>query len=134
MPADPVAAGGPQVWISITGYGRCESAHRVAFGDDAAAAGGLVARTGAGPLFCADAIADPLTGLTAAEACVDKLRSGGRWLLDVSMAAVSVGFAGATLPVPAGLTVAEPHSRPVTKQAPELGADTVHVLADRIET
>ena len=87
-------------------------------------------RSDAGPLFCADAIGDPLTGLTAAEACVDKLRSGGRWLLDVSMAAVSAGLGGPTLPVPAGLAVAEPRARPVTKQAPELGADTARVLAE----
>jgi hypothetical protein len=126
------AVGGAQVWVSITGYGRSdeEDARRIAFGDDAAAAGGLVTRSDVGPLFCADAIADPLTGLTAADACLDKLRSGGRWLLDVSMAAVSAGLAGPTLPVPAALAVAEPHAREVTAQAPELGADTAQVLAD----
>ena len=47
--------GGPQVWVSITGYGRSgEDANRVAFGDDAAAAGGLVTWTDHGPLFCAE--------------------------------------------------------------------------------
>jgi CoA-transferase family III len=126
---DATAAGGPQVWVSITGYGRSgEDADRVAFGDDAAAAGGLVGWTDDGPLFCADAVADPLTGLTAADACLDKVRAGGRWLLDVSMAAVSAALAGPTLPLPAGLTVAEPQARPVRQQAPELGADTAHVL------
>jgi hypothetical protein len=130
---DAVAsAHGPQVWVSITGYGRSgENAHRVAFGDDAAAAGGLVTQSADGPLFSADAIADPLTGLTAAAACLDQLHSGGRWLLDISMADVSAGLAGPTLPVPAnGLTVADPHARQVTKQASDLGADTAHVLAD----
>ena len=128
---DTVTDGGPQVWISITGYGRSgEDGHRIAFGDDAAAAGGLVTRTAAGPLFCADAIADPLTGLTAAAACVHKLRSGGRWLLDVSMAAVSAGLSGPTVPVPTGLAATEPQARPVVKRAPELGADTAHVLAE----
>ena len=58
-----------------------------------------------GPLFCGDAVADPLTGLTAAGACVDALRAGGRWLLDVSMAAVSADLAGPTLPTPTGLAV-----------------------------
>ena len=126
-----VARGGPQVWVSITGYGRSgEDAQRVAFGDDAAAAGGLVTVTDDGPLFCADAIADPLTGLTAADACLEKIRSGGRWLLDVSMASVSAGLAGPTLPVPAGLTVTDPHARTVTEQASDLGADTAQVLAD----
>jgi hypothetical protein len=128
---DEIAAGGPQVWVSITGYGRSgEDAQRVAFGDDAAAAGGLVTRTDDGPLFCADAIADPLTGLTAADACLDKVSAGGRWLLDVSMAAVSAELAGPTLSAPAGHPVAHPHARPVTNRAPQFGADTAHVLAD----
>ena len=34
---DEVRNGGPQVWVSITGYGRRDAAARVAFGDDAAA-------------------------------------------------------------------------------------------------
>ena len=39
---DAVSAGGPQVWVSITGHGRSGGdALRIAFGDDAAAAGGL---------------------------------------------------------------------------------------------
>ena len=126
-----VARGGPQVWVSITGYGRSgEDVQRVAFGDDAAAAGGLVTVTDDGPPFCADAIADPLTGLTAADACLEKIRAGGRWLLDVSMAAVSAGLAGPTLPMPAGLTAADPHARPVTERAADVGADTAQVLAD----
>ncbi len=128
---DAVAGGGPRVWISITGYGRSGAdGGRVAFGDDAAAAGGLVTRTHAGPLFCADAVADPLTGLTAADACIDMLRAGGRWLLDISMASVSAELAGPTLPVSTALTVAEPHARHVVAEAPDLGADTAHVLAE----
>jgi hypothetical protein len=126
-----VETGRPRVWVSITGYGRAGAeANRVAFGDDAAAAGGLVTWSGADPLFCSDAVADPLTGLTAAAACLSALRSGGRWLLDVSMAAVSGGYAGPSLPVPTGLTVAAPHARPVEATASELGADTVRVLAE----
>jgi hypothetical protein len=125
------ASGGPQVWVSITGYGRSgEGANRVAFGDDAAAAGGLVVWTDDGPLFCADAVADPLTGLTGAGACVDALRTGGRWLLDVSMAAVSADLTGPTLPTHTGLVVAAPHARPAVSRAPELGADTTRVLAE----
>ncbi len=103
---DIVREGGPQVWVSITGYGRTVSdGRRVAFGDDAAAAGGLVvwADTSGGtrPLFCADAVADPLAGLTAADACLHVLDEGGRWLVDVSMAGVCGALAGPTLPVPA---------------------------------
>ena len=45
-------------WISITGHGRSgPESNRVAFGDDAAVAGGLVV-AGAPPRFVADAIAD----------------------------------------------------------------------------
>jgi hypothetical protein len=128
---DVVRAGGPRVWVSITGYGRSgDAANRVAFGDDAAAAGGLVVWKDQVPLFCADAVADPLTGLTAAHACLQALASGGRWLLDVSMSAVSAELSGPTIPAPAGLDVAQPQARPVEAQAPALGADTARVLSE----
>ena len=61
----------------------------VGFGDDAAVAAGLVAWDEAGPCFCADAAADPATGLLAALAVVDHLAAGGRWLLDVALARVA---------------------------------------------
>jgi hypothetical protein len=129
--SDAVASGGPQVWVSITGYGRSgDNANRVAFGDDAAAAGNLVTQSDQGPLFCADAIADPLTGLTAADACLHALNSGGRWLLDIAMSAVSAELAGPTLPAHDNSTVTAPHARPVTTRAPEMGADTAQVLAE----
>ncbi len=126
---DVVREGGPQVWISITGHGRAgAAANRVAFGDDAAVAGGLVAWAGATPMFCADAVADPLTGLSAASACLDTLAGGGRWLLDVSMAGVCAGLAGPTLPVAPETVVADPRARVAGRRAPQLGADTVRVL------
>jgi hypothetical protein len=126
-----VERGGPQVWISITGYGRSgDAANRVGFGDDAAVAGGLVAWAGTTPTFCADAVADPLTGLTAANACLDALARGGRWLLDVSMAGVSAGVAGPGLAVPRELPVAEPRARAPERPAPALGADTARVCAE----
>jgi crotonobetainyl-CoA:carnitine CoA-transferase CaiB-like acyl-CoA transferase len=126
-----VRAGGPQVWISITGHGRSgEAANRVAFGDDAAAAGGLVVWRDGVPLFCADAVADPLTGLAAADACLRALAAGGRWLLDLSMSAVSAAVSGPTLPVPQGMDVALPHARPVEVPAPAFGADTARVLSE----
>ena len=63
-----------RVWLRITGYGtEGERADRVAFGDDAAVAGGLV---GEGVEFIGDAIADPLTGLAATRAVLDALGSG----------------------------------------------------------
>jgi hypothetical protein len=72
-----------QVWLTITGYGR--SSNRVAFGDDAAAAGGLVALDGHTPVFCADAIADPVSGLHAALATLEALAHGGGEHIDLSM-------------------------------------------------
>ena len=129
--ADVVRAGGPQVWVSITGYGRHDTAtSRVAFGDDAAAAGGLVVWAGDSPLFCADAVADPLTGLAAAHACLEALAEGGRWLLDVSMAGVAAGMAGPTVPAAPGVAVAEPRARVPAGRAPAMGADTAAVLAE----
>jgi hypothetical protein len=133
---DLVANAGPRVWVSITGHGRTGSGRdRVAFGDDAAVAGGLVVADEAGPCFCADAAADPAAGLVAAAACLDALAVGGRWLLDVAMAGVAASLAGSTLgpdpdrPVegPAD-EVAPPRARAATGPGPALGAHTAEVL------
>ena len=75
-------------WVAITGYGWTgAAASRVAFGDDAAAAGGLVRWTKSGaPRFLGDALADPVTGLAAAIGALKGLASGGGVLVDVSLA------------------------------------------------
>jgi hypothetical protein len=86
---------GPRVWVSITAYGREDL--RVAFGDDAAVAGGLVVYDDAGPCFCADAIADPLAGLVAADACLAALGGDDRVLIDLPLAGVAAAFAGPEL-------------------------------------
>jgi hypothetical protein len=86
---DWLGAAAGRVWVSITGYGRDDAAQRVAFGDDAAVAGGLVARAPDGtPVFCGDAIADPLTGIFAALAVLAATTAGGGMLADVAMAGV----------------------------------------------
>jgi len=95
-----VAARPGLVWVAISGYGRREpGASWVAFGDDAAAAAGLPALAGAdAPVFCADAVADPLTGLHAALAALASLERGGGVLLDLALrdvAAQAARFAGA---------------------------------------
>lgn len=96
--ATAIVDAGPDVWVSITGHGRDGTGRdRVAFGDDAAAAGALVAHDDLGPCFVADAVADPLTGVAAAAAAAAALAAGGGWLLDVAMSRVAAHVAaGAT--------------------------------------
>ena len=75
------------IWVSITGYGR-DHPQLIAFGDDAAVAGGLVGHDEEGaPVFCGDAIADPITGITAAGAVLEAWKTGGGEFLDISLAA-----------------------------------------------
>lgn len=125
-----IADDGPRAWVSITGHGRAGPAREwVAFGDDAAVAGGLMAWDEAGPVFCADAVADPTTGVVAAVAAVEALAAGGRHLLDLPLAAVAAHLAGPTLPVPSGIAVAEPHARRAPGHGPRLGEHTEEVLA-----
>jgi hypothetical protein len=76
------------VWVSITGYGYDSRwRDRVAFGDDAAVAGGLavVAGSADAPVFAGDAPADPLSGLHAARAAVECIDAGVGAFVDVSM-------------------------------------------------
>lgn len=97
-PEEFLSGGEGRVWISITGYGReGAGANRVAFGDDAAVAGGLVAWEGPDdPVFCADAAADPVSGLFAAFGGLVALAAGGGTLVDVSMSdASAAAVAGA---------------------------------------
>ncbi len=92
LDAEGFVTGRPgRTWVSITGYGRSgPGSGRVAFGDDAAVAGGLVARDRKrDPVFCADAVADPTTGVLAAVATLASLISGGGHLVDCSMSASS---------------------------------------------
>lgn len=138
-----------KVWVSLTGYGR-DMPTLAAFGDDAAVAGGLVGWHEGEPVFCADAVADPLTGVSAALAVAGSVASGGGHLLDLSMRDVAAAFACAQVPWHGhhpvdgspgiGWAVRCPHhdrAWPVLPpRAPELtghaapiGADNEHVLA-----
>ena len=147
-----VAQGNGTTWVSITGYGReGDEAGRVAFGDDAAVAGGLVAYDDTGdPVFAGDAIADPLTGLHAAVAALRAMRDGGGALVDVAMRDVAAhvaddrvtplpgapveadGWGGWELVVDgARHRVREPVPPPAGGAAPALGAHTAAVLAER---
>ena len=73
------------IWLSVTAYGR-DHPERIGFGDDAAAAAGLVEWVDGEPSFVGDAIADPTTGMLAALAVVSAHRCGGAWLLDAALA------------------------------------------------
>lgn len=87
------------VWVAITGYGwEGEAGQRVAFGDDAAAGGGLVRWTAEGePRFLGDALADPVTGLAAAIGALHGLEAGGGVLVDVAMARCAAAAASVCL-------------------------------------
>lgn len=92
-PEAVVRDGRPRVWLSITGYGcQGRSAGRAAFGDDAAVAGGLVVWDDRGPCFCADAVADPATGLAATAAVLEVLDAGTDAVVEASMADVAAGL------------------------------------------
>ncbi len=128
---DVLTSGGPQVWVSITGHGRGElDRDRVGFGDDAAVAGGLVAWDGDGPCFVADAAPDPASGLLAAVAAVDRLRAGGRWLIDVALSRTAALLATGEQTGAWSGDVAEATTRPSSGAPAELGAHTEAVLAD----
>lgn len=135
-------------WLSICGYGRDEPAAQwVAFGDDAAVAGGLsqvLWDCSHRAMFCADAIADPLTGMHAALAAWWSFTHGGGRLLSVALhdvIAYGIQFMGAhdadenrarAAEWSASITsadVAPPRARTRSGAARALGADTHAVLA-----
>jgi hypothetical protein len=89
------------VWVAITGYGWMGmSANRIGFGDDAAAAGGLLRWTPGQPRFLGDALADPLTGLAAAAAALQALSEGGGKLVDAALARTAAAVARFTQATP----------------------------------
>jgi hypothetical protein len=124
-----VAARDGRVWLRITGHGVAgDRANWVAFGDDAAVAGGLVGGSAEGPVFCADAVADPLTGLHAALAAVDALSRGGGDLVDVAMATVAATYAALPeIPSESRWAAAPPAPPVASTAAAVLGADNARV-------
>lgn len=82
------------LWVAITAHGwHGEAGMRVGFGDDCAAAGGLVRWQDGAPRFIGDALADPLTGLHAARLVMEALAEGRGGLLDVPLAGTAARFA-----------------------------------------
>jgi hypothetical protein len=146
--ADIYKANPHLTWISITAYGR-ESARAnwVGFGDDIAAAAGLVAETQWGPMFIGDALADPLTGIAAAAAGFASLAAGGGFLVDASLFA-SARFVAEAPPIDERCSLErsdgrwivhgegwseamlEPFAKPVSGRAGALGAESENVLRE----
>ncbi|MBP2367766.1 CoA transferase [Pseudonocardia parietis] len=127
-------------WVSVTAAGR--DSNRIGFGDDVAAGAGLVAHDADGlPVFCGDALADPLSGLTAAVWALAEPGTVREVPMAGVVAATLAGTAGADGPspacrrtgdgwvTPAGHPVARPGRREPVGTAPEAGADTAAVLA-----
>lgn len=125
-------------WLAITAFGPRDR-NRIGFGDDTAIAAGLCAFDQDGPMFAADAIADPLTGLVAASHALQALVSGQRALYDLNLvdvastAAASVTGCDTDTSDTTDTTSADarrrhhtaaalPHSRPVVSGAPTPGA------------
>lgn len=82
------------VWVAVTGYGWSGPAgDRVAFGDDSAAAGGLVGWADGEPRFLGDALGDPVTGLVAAVGVLRALEQGGGMFVDAALARSAAGAA-----------------------------------------
>ena len=101
-----------------------------AFGDDAAVAGGLV---GVGPTFVGDAIADPLTGLSATQAVLESLRRGGGEVVEVSWREVAADYAASPLVVGPEKGDAPRIPALPPQSAAALGADN-HRVRQLIET
>ena len=138
------------VWTSVTAYGRESSrCNHVGFGDDVAAAGGLLAWDEEGlPFFVGDAIADPLAGLLAAAGTMVALAGGGGILVDAAMSH-AVAFV-ASAPIierehavvfregdqeflrvnDVSERIRAPYARIPAGKAPPLGAHTRDVLAE----
>ncbi len=136
------------VWVSITGYGRKEpQANWVAFGDDAAVAAGVAQACANPPVFCGDALADPLTGLHAAVAALAFWQKGGGVLLDMSLCKVTAHCLDFRSDIPLGevwaigsdwqlainermVKIDKPAPRQLSIKAAELGRDTQVVLKE----
>jgi CoA-transferase family III len=134
LSADDLPARRGRIWLRIKGYR--DQPQRAAFGDDAAVAGGLVGAAADGPVFCGDAIADPLSGLEAARAVGESLRRGGGELIDVSMAQVAARYAALPrAPSSSAAPVAPPKPPPPVPSASPLGADNAavrHIVSERL--
>ena len=141
-PAEVVRSG--TSWLSITAHGRTgAAADRVGFGDDAAVSGGLLV-AGAPPMFVADAVADPLTGLVAAVYGADLLAGERAAAVEVPLARVAAWAAGPSCVASVrhdgggwavdvdgeSVPVEAPRHRPIPSAAPPVGAHGASLRAE----
>lgn len=111
------------LWASISAHGP-DQPLRIGYGDDAAVAAGLCAWDhDDSPVFAADAIADPLTGLRVAALALDALATRRRARVSVALADVAAEAAaldpGDPLREP---VVTAPRTRPTERRAATPGA------------
>jgi CoA-transferase family III len=137
------------VWLSVTGHGaRGEAAMWTGIGNDCGVAGGLsraMADAGGEIGFVGDAIADPLTGITAALNGRRAYRSGKAQRLGFAMSAITAQALAEerAFDTPAveaelrawsaaqGLPFAKVSRRPMYAKVRDFGADTAGYLPGR---
>ena len=138
-------------WVAITAQGWTgEARDAIGFGDDAAAAGGMLATDVDGqPVFMGDALADPLTGIAAAAGAFTALAQGGGVIVDAALCRTAAFVAAGRhldtaergrvelrdgewrLQVDGhSERVAAPRATPTAAPAREFGADTERVIAE----
>ena len=126
-------------WLSITAHGRGRHGGlRIGFGDDAAVAGGLWLGEHS-PMFVADAVADPMTGLRAGVEAARMLGSERSRGVDISLAGVAASVemldetsVDARLINRVGSRWRTPRARRADVRAGALGADNRSVRAELV--
>lgn len=139
------------VWLSVTGHGaRGEPANWTGIGNDCGVAGGLSRAMAdiTGEIgYVGDAIADPLTGITAARVGLAALRSGVAQRIGLSMSAIAAmalaeeqaydRTAIAAELKAWGMSVGHPFPplprRALQAEVHGIGADTAHYLPELVQ-
>ena len=130
------------VWITITGHGATEEqADHIGFGDDCAVAGGLTSaiQNATGHVqFGGDAVADPLTGVLAAQVAWAAWQSGQAQRIALSMSSIVARAIAEDETLTPSLLAAwaaaqgqpfpAPAPRPQNAPLAPLGADTARFL------
>jgi crotonobetainyl-CoA:carnitine CoA-transferase CaiB-like acyl-CoA transferase len=136
------------VWLGISAYGRAEpAANWVGFGDDVAVSAGVATACADPPIFCGDALADPLTGMHAALVALAFWQAGEGALIDLSLRNVTAHCLNYRRDIPRGVVVRDgqywlldvegfaaricaPEQRLTEHCAAEAGTDTQAVLRE----